>query len=264
MKRLFGVWSVLLVCCSAMAMNLHQEKNDSAVVAWYEDAQTLEADFAASLVDAQQIDESEVSHTLMPVSEEDSTQEWTTVGTTRMVLVCAFMNHNSLKFWAEADTFRLSKETGVWVTLPSNWTRRSSEFADLDSVAARYRMVQMLGLPPFSDYDTVVEFYIDPHGLFRPAFDPSINTTTVAPDFPAWADEEYVVGETNFREWFAYNRSMAYVGNYACPWTQLGYTYDWHHGAPREGLSEYIGSFNTLARVKTRQSAWDFIQQRTR
>ena len=123
--------------------------------------------------------------------------------------------------------------------------------------------IQMLGLWPECNYNAVVEFYVDPTMLFRPSADPSITTTTSGVDFPSWADEKYTVGETNFREWFAYQKSVAYVGDGACPWTQLGYTYDWHHNADPKGLSEYRATVGALALIKTRQGSWTFIRQNT-
>ena len=62
-------------------------------------------------------------------------------------------------------------------------------------------------------------------------------------------------------EWFAYQSSTAYEGDYACPWTQLGYTYDWHHGASRQGLSEYIATYNSLALIKRKVGSWTFVRE---
>ncbi len=224
--------------------------------------------YAAANAEAPHLTEAKVSHTLMPITADNPELEWLRVVTpegreAQMVLTCVLLNHKKLDMWAPTDTFRLPKESGVWVTLPADWHRRADQFAGLDSIEAQRRMVEILGLPPGSGYDTVVEVYLDTAGVFRPAHDPTISTTTAGIEFPAWADSDYRIGVTNFREWYAYNLVMAYEDESPCPWTQLGYTYDWHPGAPREGLSEYIGSYGTLARVKTRQSAWDFIRRIT-
>ena len=90
-----------------------------------------------------------------------------------------------------------------------------------------------------------------------------MSTTGSPAEFPKWVDESYTVGETNFRDWFARQQKSAYSGKGACPWWQLGYSYDWHRGAPTQGLSEYIVTNNTLVRVKSCQSAWKFIQSIT-
>lgn len=108
-------------------------------------------------------------------------------------------------------------------------------------------------LMPINENDPDLEM------LFRPASDPSITTTTSGVEFPSWADENYTVGETNFRE--SCQQSVAYVGDGACPWTQLGYTYDWHHNADPKGLSEYVATVGALALVKNRQGSWTFMKQ---
>ena len=208
---------------------------------------------------AQTPDASKVSTTLMPISESNAELEWKTVGDKKLVLVCIMLPESSYKFWQATDTFRLTKPTGIWVSIPQEWKHQAYKFARLDSVASRYRMIQALGLWPECDYNAVVEFYVDPAMLFRPSYNPSITTTSSGVDFPSWADESYTVGETNFREWFTYHKSVAYEGDGACPWTQLGYTYDWHHNADHQGLSEYIATVGALALIKSRKGSWAFI-----
>jgi hypothetical protein len=226
---------------------------------WYQDEAQLLTDFKAAMADAQQVSESKVSHSLMPVRTDNPALEWKQIGDANMVLVCVMINDKKRQLFAAEDTFRLPKEAGVWVTLPADWKRKADAFAGLDSVAANKRMVQMLGLRPECDYYLMVELYVDARGLFRPAFDPDITTTTSPTSFPAYADESYTIGVTNFREWYAYNKVSAYADD-GCPWTQLGYTYDWHHGAPREGVSEYVAAYGTLAKVKSSRSFWSFIR----
>ena len=242
-----------------MLMMSFTGSDEEKTTAWYEDKEALMHDYKKSLAEAQKYDSSRVSTTLMPVSQDNEQTEWAEVNGKKMVLVCTMTNKSSLRFWTSDDIYHLSKETGIWVTLPADWRRRANQFAGMDSVASRYRMIQMLGLWPGCDYDTVVEFYADPDYIFRPAFDPTITTTTSGVSFPDWADASYTVGETNFREWFAMQASMVYKGDYACPWTCFGYTYDWHRGAPREGLSEYVATYGTTAKIKRRLSFWDFL-----
>lgn len=250
---------IALMCFIFVACENYDEPE--VTIPWYEDTAALRADFSRALTDAQSLRESDISTTLMPIIESNSELEWKIIEDKQMVLVCAMMTQDDLKFWKATDLFRLTKQTGIWVTIPAEWSHRAKEFEGLDSVASRYRMIQMLGLTPDTSYDTVVEFYVDPEGLFRPGADPSISTTTCGFEFPLWADADYKIGETNFREWFAYQKSMAYIGDYACPWTQLGYTYDWHHGAKKQGLSEYIASVQTQALIKVRKGCWTFIKE---
>ena len=229
-------------------------------IPWYEDDATLNADYAAALNEVQNPLPSKVSTTLMPISDDNTELEWKTVDGKKLVLVCTMLSQNSYKYWMATGTFQLTKPTGIWVTIPQEWKHKVSKFAGCtDSISSRYRMVQILGLKPECDYDAVVEFYVDPDMLFRPSYDPSINTTTSGVEFPLWADENYTVGVTKFRDWFADQLSVANTGSGA--WTQLGYTYDWHHGADYKGLSEYIATVGADALIKSRQGSWTFFKK---
>ena len=227
---------------------------------WYEDEATLKADYAAALTNVQEPLPSKVSTTLMPISESNTELEWKTVGDKKLVLVCTMLSQNSYKYWMATETFQLTKPTGIWVTIPQEWKHKASKFVGCtDSLSSRYRMVQILGLKPECDYDAVVEFYVDPAMLFRPSYDPSINTTTSGVEFPSWADKTYTVGETNFRNWFAVQLDAANTGSGV--WTRLGYTYDWHHDADYKGLSEYIATVGADALIKSRQGSWTFFKK---
>ena len=96
--------------------------------------------------------------------------------------------------------------------------------------------------------------------MFRPAHDPSITTTTAGVTYPKFVTKKYKVGETNFRDWYEESVTAAFEDDSPLPWTQLGYTYDWHKGARRQGLSEYVVGHHALVKVKSRESAWQFIQ----
>ena len=156
--------------------------------------------------------------------------------------------------------YRIDRELGSWVSLPGDWQRKKDAFVGLDSVAAHMRMIQMYGLSPDCDYNIMVQFYADPAYIFRPAHTPEITTTAAGLEFPAYADEKFKVGETNFREWYRLSVASAFEDDSPLPWTQLGYTYDWHHGANRVGVSEYIVTHQALIKVKSHESEWQFIQ----
>lgn len=226
------------------------------------DTSTTRNDYLLALADARQPNPSKVSHTLMPITEDNPLLEWTTVGDRKMVLVCKMIDQQTVPLFARPDTFRISTRSGYWVSLPADWQQRADQFEGLDSVAARRRMVEMLGLWPECDYDMVATFYVDVTRLFRPAFDPSITTTTSPAEFPAWVDDQYTVGGgVKFREWFANQQQSAYEGRKACPWAQLGYSYDWHHNAPHQGISEYIATDKSVVRTKKVQGVWSFVKE---
>ena len=252
---------MVLLSISCKQTQNKQAENAESGLAWYENDSTLQADLAAAIADAKDLSESKVSHQLMPVKKGFPGQEWAVIDGHDMVLVVTLVDSSRLeRFFGRDDTYRIDRELGTWVTLPADWASRREAYEGLDSVAAHMRMLQMYGLSPDCDYNIMVQFYADPSGMFRPAHDPDITTTSAGLEFPKYADEKYTIGETNFREWYRYSVASAFEDDSPLPWTQLGYTYDWHHGAPHQGLSEYIVSHHTLIKVKSHESEWSFIK----
>lgn len=230
-------------------------------LAWYEDEAALRADLMAAVNDSRVLDQSKVSTTLMPIRKDYPGEEWINVDGHDMVLLVTLVDSSRMKrFFSGEGAYRINREFGTWVTLPGEWSSKKSEFEGLDSIAAHMRMIQLYGLDPSCTYDIMVSFYADASYIFRPSHDPDITTTTAGLEFPAYADDNYKVGETNFREWYRYSVKSAYEDDSPLPWTQLGYTYDWHKGAQRQGLSEYVVTHMSLIKVKKCESAWEFIK----
>ena len=264
MKKIVIVIAVLAVVVLG-ACKGSQKQNESvepvAETAWYENDSLLEAQLMAAIEVAKRPDSTKISHDLMPVKKGYPGEEWTKINGKDMVLLVTMVDSSRLqRFFGRDDVYRIERELGTWVTLPADWLRKKDAFVGLDSVAAHMRMIQMYGLSPDCNFNIMVYFYADPTYMFRPAHDPDITTTTVGLEFPAYANENYKVGDTNFREWFRYSYESAYEDDSPLPWTQLGYTYDWHEGADPKGLSEYIVTDQCLIKVKSHESEWSFIQ----
>ena len=257
---------IITAALTIMLAGCKQTQNSQTAITedvpnWYENDSALQADLSAAIEDAKQLDSSKISTTRMPIKIDYPCQEWATFDGHDFVLVVTLVDSSRLqRFFGRDDLYRIEREMGTWVSLPADWKNKSAAFEGLDSVAAHMRMIQMYGLSPDCDYDIMVEFYADPAGMFRPAHDPDITTTSAGLEFPDYVDENYKVGDTNFREWYRYSVASAFEDDSPLPWTQLGYTYDWHHGADRQGVSEYIVTDRTLVKVKSCKSAWDFIQ----
>ena len=257
--------AVLAVSCrngeSSTKTNQNATEQKTDETPWYADMEALEADLAAAIDDAKQLDSSKIVNDLMPIRKDYPGQEWATFDGHDMVLCVTLVNSSRMeRFFGRDDLYRIDREMGTWISLPADWKNHKADFEGLASVAAHMRLIQLYGLSPDCDYNIMVEFYADPAGIFRPAHDPDITTTTVGLEFPPSANESLVIGETNFREWYRYSVSAAYEDDSPLPWTQLGYTYDWHKGAPRKGLSEYIVSHHTQVKVKRCLTEWQFIQ----
>ncbi len=260
-KSVFAIAIMALVLGGCKSQNKGGETAPVDEIAWYENDSLLQAQLAAAIADAKQLDSTKISHQLMPIKKGTPGQEWAVVDGKDMVLCVTLVDSSRLqRFFGKEGAYRIEREMGTWITLPADWLRKKDAYAGLDSVAAHMRMIQMYGLSPDCDYNIMVQFYADPAYIFRPAHDPEISTTSAGLEFPKYADEKYKVGDTNFREWYRYSVASAYEDDSPLPWTQLGYTYDWHEGAPREGLSEYIVTDQCLIKVKSYESEWSFIQ----
>lgn len=262
MKKILFACAILLgalvVSCRG---NVTEKENVDETVAWNEDTAALWDDLRVAIEDAREPDSTKVVDNLTPVVKGYPGEEWATFDGHDMVLVVTLVDSSRLhKFFGQEGVYNIDREMGTWVSLPVDWEKRAAEFEGMDSVAAHMRLIQMYGLDPTCDYDIMVSFYADPTTMFRPAHDPDITTTTVGLEFPKHVDQNFKVGETNFREWYRYSVQAAYEDDSPLPWTQLGYTYDWHRGANKQGVSEYIVGHNSLIKVKSAQSAWQFVQ----
>ncbi len=223
--------------------------------------EALQADLNAAIVDARQLNESKVVNNLTPVKKGTPGEEWTTIDGRDMVLCVTLVDTSRMnRFFGRDDVYRIERRMGTWITLPVEWAQRKDLFEGLDSVAAHERLIQLFGLSPDCTYDVMVQFYADPASMFRPAHDPSINTTSAGITYPKFVKKNYMVGATNFREWYEESVKAAFEDDSPLPWTQCGYTYDWNRDARRQGLSEYIVGDKALVKVKSRESAWQFIK----
>jgi len=130
----------------------------------------------------------------------------------------------------------------------------------------RERIIQLKGLNPAKDYSILVEMWVYPKDLFRPAPDPEITdhegelSVKVAEDnwtFPSDSNafltlidealylEKGWINPVKYKDWFIdaaqtyYDRSGDDVSEWGSPWTRLGYTYDWGPSRDRLGVSEF-------------------------
>ena len=195
---------------------------------WYKDTAALEALYQKAVDDASEPTPSKVVDTLVSITNaaDNPDQEWIKVGDTDMVLVASLMKQKFVDMYSE-----------------------------MDSVESRTRLLQMLGLPLSTVHTQIVAVYVDAKALFRPSRDPEITDHTSQLSYPKGVS-------ANHHDWFEYNVSFSYEPGNAYPWTQLGYTYDWHNpDGPHVGLSEFVAFKGTLAKVKYIKSCWQFIQE---
>ena len=143
----------------------------------------------------------------------------------------------------------------IWVTTAPELLQRMKNETTED---VDFRLKQLLGLPPTSDYKYFIEFWVKPEDLFRPCPDNEITDNRCDLCFPDNQDLEYI-------KWINDLRIKSY---YDCelynkyPWTQLGYTYDWNFDNKSHiGLSEFVIAKNRNIIVNRFYSTKDYLSK---
>jgi hypothetical protein len=133
----------------------------------------------------------------------------------------------------------------IWATAAPELAERMKQEKTKDK---SMRLKQLLGLPPASQYNFFVEFWVKPGDLFRPCPDKEITDKKCNLCFSQKdsLDSAYI-------KWFNDTRISRY---YACnlydkyPWSELGYTYDWNYkNKSHKGLSEFVIRKNAIIYV---------------
>ena len=183
------------------------------------------------------------------------------------VLVVAFMNVTDYDSWYKAymgkDYYSLTKS--LWVTVAPEMR---NFFIGKECPPTKERVMQVLGLHPIwnADYNVLLEMWVEPKDLFRPAPDPEItdheselamlalNKSWIYPSdinpfllidpYALFRASVFSVSQT-FKEWYGHRAANIYntegdVKDWGWPWTRLGYTYDWGDADNHVGLSEFI------------------------
>ncbi len=104
---------------------------------------------------------------------------------------------------------------------------------NVDASQVKLRVEQLLGLPANTKNTHIVEFWVNPNDLFRPAPDREISDKTAQIVFTNFSDSLY-------QKWYSDNVFASYYMGKSYPWTRLGYTYDWGNSKTEIGLSEFV------------------------
>lgn len=146
----------------------------------------------------------------------------------------------------------------IWVTAAPELKNTCTQ-NDFDNGDIIMRLRQLLGLTPTAGVKAIVEFWVPPTQLFRPAADFEINDShaglKLPDDTPAW-----------YRKWFNQLRAKQYFqsetpSHNAYPWTQLGYTYDWGNPKSIQGLSEFVIKSHADITVETIYTIEDYCKK---
>jgi hypothetical protein len=173
------------------------------------------------------------------------------------LLVVSWMKQSSTQYWPVGQTFKTSNNTAFmsWITTAPEMASFLKKNSFTDQPSLRLRIAQVLGMPPDSQNDYFVEFWVYPKNLFRPTPDPEITDHEADLYFSSTVTAKH-------RAWFQGQVANKYDTSTtsAFPWTRLGYTYDWATPLHPVGLSEFVVDTSALVTVKQVYSSWEYYQ----
>lgn len=138
-------------------------------------------------------------------------------------------------YYPESGEYNTGKYE-IWVTAAPELYNRIQQ---LKPKNPELRLKQLLGLPPTTQNKFFIEMWVRPEDMFRPCPDNEVNDNrcNICFTHKDSLKQDYI-------QWFNTGRLDRYysVGLYnQYPWTQLGYTYDWHpKNKSHVGLSEFV------------------------
>lgn len=182
--------------------------------------------------------ERDVSRKLTPILPDNQELIWRDADGGRQVLMATWTTHRSY-FPDPGATFQ--ENYTVWVTVAPEFRKFCAEYGPGEGdVSLPRRLEQLLGLPPNSGHEYVVELWVNPDDLFRPSADPDITDGEAQLGFPDVRD--YMSVSEPYKQWYQQTSDERYRPSSGppYPWTRLGYTYDWGSDESRLGLSEFV------------------------
>lgn len=193
----------------------------------------------------------EVVQTLTPITKDNQGLVWKEIKGKQYLLVASWKLDTGYYVNDPSTGFYNTGKYPIWVTAAPQLQDlcRQKQFGRREGVDLRLK--QLLGMPPNVDKAYFVEFWVRPQDLFRPCPDPEVSDKTCGLAFPEGVSPEH-------KEWIDALRINSYYHptwdqNY--PWTELGYTYDWHPANKNHvGLSEFVIANNANVVVKGSQS----------
>lgn len=200
---------------------------------------------------------------------------WEEVSENPRVLVATVMSRDAFETFYQpylGQDYPLQRST--WVTLVPEL---KNLFIGQRCLPTSQRVGQALGLNPGRDYSAIVELWVNPRDLFRPAPDPEITDhgaelatrldasspwifpsdrnafVQMNPDAVFLDKATSTIGPLSFRDWYTALAATSYstdgdLSQWGSPWTRLGYTYDWGNPDHPVGLSEFILKIDPTAK----------------
>ncbi|MFT5834499.1 MAG: hypothetical protein ACI97N_002138 [Cognaticolwellia sp.] len=221
-------------------------------------AKLIEPLYAASIADAAYPEMDEIAP-LTKISKDNSKLVWKTIEGKDYLLVATWTSEKSTAYYPKEGVYNTGKYP-IWVTAIPDLQERCNALRIEKSKDVPLRLKQLLGLPPAADKSYFITFWVQPADLFRPCPDKEINDEMCGLCFSEAesSDENANIHET----WINQLRLNSY---YNCkgdkyPWTQLGYTYDWHpRNKSHVGISEFVIRANSDIYINKIEATNDYL-----
>jgi hypothetical protein len=213
---------------------------------------SLDEKYQSAILDAMVADSNEISHSLIPVVPWNADIYWKKFEDTTYVLALILTKYPSSY---PVDQSVATSWGDTWVTVVPEMYDFFKNYQFSTDSALQLRIQQLLGLPPTSGAQYLVEAWVKPENLFRPAPDNEITDNIAGLYFPSGQNSDYIILYNN-------NIITSYYpekGKTKYPWTRLGYTYDWGNPMHEEGLSEFVLRKNSQVIVKSVKTPHEYI-----
>ncbi len=258
LNRYCLIWSIVAIILSGC------KKEETIYTPSGPDLATLKHAYNLSVLDAKTAEPWEISRNLVAVSNYGDSMAgqgnliWSPDSAGKMrVLVVSWMKKSTTQYWPAGKTFKTSNNQAFmsWITTAPEMAGflKKNRFTDQSSL--HLRIAQVLGMPPDTQNDYFVEYWVYPENLFRPAPDAEITDHEAGLWFPSTVTLKH-------KSWFNNEMKNKYdtTTTSAFPWTRLGYTYDWANPLQPLGLSEFVVDTSALVTVKSIYSSWEYYQ----
>lgn len=212
--------------------------------------------YRSAIKDAMYPEDENVYEKLVPITKKNPNLIWKTIDCNEYVLMVSWKGDDAYyrPYLNPDSTFYPTGNWPIWVTAAPQILQRmkSEKYFDADR-----RLKELLGLPPNSQYNYFIEFWVKAEDLFRPCPDNEITDTQCDVCFPDDVDSTY-------KAWVNQSRIDRY---YPCdlydqyPWTALGYTYDWNvNNTSHVGLSEFVIGKDKEIKVAAIYTTAEYLQ----
>ena len=193
-------------------------------------------------------------HPLIDIRKQNPNLIWKNIDSEDYLLVLTWKSKN---FYPASGKYNTGQYE-TWVTIaPELYTKMHQVKPEKQEL----RLKQLLGLPPTAQNKIFIEFWVRPADLFRPCPDKEIDDSICNTCFTAKDSTD-----ANYIQWFNTSRIDRYYANglyNQYPWTQLGYTYDWHpKNKSHVGVSEFVIGKNKNIYVNKSYSTAEYLAAR--